>query len=289
MSADGAAIQPTLSLDDQRRLLEFLRALRGGKTKVVITSRSSEEWLEPATCFRFAIGGLQGEERWEYCDAVVRDLGLTVDRTNADWVKLMDLLDGHPLTMRVILSHLQTSSVAQLMASLETNLLQFAGQDAESAKLFATLRFVQDGLSIDLQRLLIPLALHDRFVDADYLKVMGKQVNEPVSEADVDRLTRTLSTAGLLSDRGQAMFEMHPALSRYLQSTLLLRNSGIENRSRLTRNRGTNTARPAAITSWGSSPRSRDSMKRLADGASRPSACFSDPMLTVRGSLSMVL
>ena len=218
---EGASNSPNLSTEDQQRLEKLLKALRGGKTRVVITSRSGEDWLDGATCFRLSIGGLAGEERWEFCDAIVRDFGLTVDHTNADWKKLIDSLDGHPLAMRVILSRLQSSSPSQLMKAMESNLLQFASQDAESAKLFATLRFVQDGLPADLQRLLVPLALHDRFVVADDLKAMGKQVSEPVPEADVDRLTAALSIAGLITDRGQGMFEMHPALSRYLDFTVL--------------------------------------------------------------------
>ncbi|MEI7462464.1 MAG: CHAT domain-containing protein, partial [Pirellula sp.] len=216
-----ASIQPNLSADDQARLAKFLQSLRGGKTKVLITSRSTEDWLNTATCFRFRIGGLTGEERWEYCSAIVRDLGLTVDREKTDWQTLMDSLDGHPLAMRVILSHLQNSTPSQLMAAMEKNLLQFAGLDAESAKLFATLQFVQDGLPVDLKQLLIPLALHERYVGADILKAMGKQLDNPVAEANVDRLLAVLSHAGLLTRVGQGMFEMHPALNRFLQLTVL--------------------------------------------------------------------
>jgi tetratricopeptide (TPR) repeat protein len=216
-----ASIQPNLSAEDQTRLATFLKRLRGGKTKVLITSRSPEDWLDAATCFRFRIGGLVGEERWEYCSAIVRDLGLTVDRETADWQTLINSLDGHPLAMRVILSKLQNATPSQLTAVLEKNLLQFAGQDPESAKLFATLRFVQDQLPADLQQLLIPLALHERYVDADYFKAMAKQLDNPVTETSVDRLLAVLSHAGLLTDIGQGMFEMHPALNGFLLLTVL--------------------------------------------------------------------
>jgi hypothetical protein len=57
----------------------------------------------------------------------------------------------HPLAMRVVLSRLSENSPAQLLKTLTENLQQFVGQDSESAKLFATLRFVSDGLPADLR------------------------------------------------------------------------------------------------------------------------------------------
>ena len=148
----GTSLEPTMSAEDRGRLLRFLHELRSGASKVLVTSRSEEAWLDPAACFRLGIGGLQGEERWEYCQVIVRDLGLTVDRTNSDWMKLMDFLDGHPLAMRVILQRLQGATPARLMEQIESNLAAFASEDPESAKLFATLGFVRDGLPPDLRR-----------------------------------------------------------------------------------------------------------------------------------------
>ena len=225
---EGTTLQPTLSADDRRLLLKLLQGLRGGASKVLITSRSREDWLDTATCYRLPVGGLHGEERWEYCDAIVRDQGLIVDRSRPDWIELMNLLDGHPLAMRVILPHLQLNSPLQLTTALKANLLKFASQDAESAKLFATLRFVEEGLPQPLLRLLIPLALHDRFVDADDVKQMGAQAAEPVDERDVDRLLHALNVAGLLQDRGNGIHEMHPALGRYLHLTVFAPASEID-------------------------------------------------------------
>ena len=43
------------------------------------------------------LGGLQGEERWEYCETILQDLSLKVNRNDPDLKELVDLLDGHPL------------------------------------------------------------------------------------------------------------------------------------------------------------------------------------------------
>ena len=92
----------------------------------------------------------------------------------------------------------------------------FAGEDEDSAKLFATLGFVRDGLSPALQRLLIPLALHERFVDARLLKVIAGQVGDSPGTAEVDQLLNALGMAGLLNQHNQAIHELHPGLAPLL-------------------------------------------------------------------------
>ena len=96
-----------LSEDDRGLLKELLAGLRGGKTKVLITSRSAEKWLSTGECFRLPLSGLQGEELWAYCNQVLRDLGLRVKRDDADFLELIKELDGHPLALRAVLLQLR--------------------------------------------------------------------------------------------------------------------------------------------------------------------------------------
>jgi len=65
----------------------------------------------------------------------------------------------------------------------------------------------------------VPLALHERFVDADYLEIMAKQVDPSWTREPIDRFLGALAVAGLLHDRGQGIFEMHPALAGFLRAT----------------------------------------------------------------------
>ena len=215
----GTAVAATLSGEDQALLKTFLAKLRGGQTKVIITSRSDEAWLEFTNRYEIPLGGLQGEERWDYCEVILRDLGLTIDRQDADLVTLMDLLGGHPLAMRVILPRLAKLKAAALIQALQSNLsaLGPSGDPAQD-KLFATLRFAEQSLPDDLRPLLVPLALHERFVVASYLEIMAKQVDPSWTRADRP-LPRRLAVAGLLNDQGQGVFEMHPALTGFLRAT----------------------------------------------------------------------
>ena len=48
-----------------------------------------------------------------------------------------------------------------------------------SSKLYATLRYVEDGLPDELKPLLYPLGLHEGYVDADYLAQMAGHAGQP--------------------------------------------------------------------------------------------------------------
>ena len=142
----GTEVHPLLPEPDRQQLRDFLYTLRGGKTKIIITSRSPETaWINRTHCYRLPLGGLQGEERWTYCDAIVRDLGLTINRTDPNLGALMNFLDGHPLAMRVMLTQLVEHSAAELGERLRHHLPHAATDDAQ-AKLFATLGFVEEAL-----------------------------------------------------------------------------------------------------------------------------------------------
>ena len=186
----------------------------------MITSRSAEAWLGSENRFKLELGSLAGEERWEFCLSVLQDLGKTVDRDDPEMIALMDTLAGHPLLMRAILPMLEERAPSAITEAVRGNLaaMEPAGDEVQK-KVMATLRFVEQTLPEDLRPLLVPLSLHERFADADHLENMAKQVEPPLTRAQIDAFFATLGTAGLVRDRGQAIYELHPALTGFLRST----------------------------------------------------------------------
>jgi hypothetical protein len=116
---EGSGVEASMPVEDQQLLATFLKELRGGMTKVLITSRREENWLGAPYRFKLSLGGLEHEERWEFCEVIVRDLGLKVDRENPELVKLLEALDGHPLMMRVILPKLEEQSAEAITEALK--------------------------------------------------------------------------------------------------------------------------------------------------------------------------
>ena len=215
----GTSVTANLTEPDRQLLASFLDKLRGGASKVLITSRSTEDWLGPRRRFLLPLGGLDREERWEYCEAILRDFGLTIDRNDAKLVELMDLLGGHPLAMRAILPSLEKMSATAALAALRTNLSGLRSEaDPALAAILATLQFVEQSLPEELRPLLVLLGMHESYVDADYMEAMARQVDNSWTRERIDALMAALTPAGLLRDVGQAIYEMHPLLTSYLRS-----------------------------------------------------------------------
>ncbi len=205
--------------EDRTELGRFLDVIRDTRGKVIITSCSREEWLGPSRRFELGLRGLDGEERWEYCDAILRELGLKVKRDDPELSKLINQLAGHPLAMRVVLPKLEHMPAAKVAEALRTNLAELGlNEQEEQSRLFATLRFVEQGLPEELRPLLGLVGLHEAYVDADYLEAMAKQVNPNWTRSQIDQLLAALSGAGLVREIGNATCEMHPLLTSYLRS-----------------------------------------------------------------------
>ncbi|MEH6876359.1 MAG: tetratricopeptide repeat protein, partial [Candidatus Competibacter sp.] len=213
----GTALAAGLPEADRQRLRDFLGKLRDGASKVILTSRGPETWLGSDRCFPLSLGGLQGEERWEYCATILRDLGLEADQKDAGLKNLMDLLDGHPLAMRALLPRLREVSAKALAERLRGRIPLESGDDSQT-RLFAALEFVEEALPVELQPLLLPLGLHERFVGADFLEAMAQRVDPRFSRADIERLLAMLVVSGLLRPLGQDIHEMHPALTGFLRA-----------------------------------------------------------------------
>jgi tetratricopeptide (TPR) repeat protein len=226
----GTSVSGLLPDEDAAVLRQFVFDLDGGRTRVLITSRSREDWLDPEpesgqppALWRLrSLGGLDGEERWEFADALLEAQRLTAHREDVNFGELMGALGGHPLSMRVMLPKLKDRPAAELLKALRANVEALRSPDADEAevRLFATLRLATDELPESWRPLLVGLALHEGFVDGDYLVEIATQVDGGCTRETVNGFLATLALGGLLRDHGQAVFEMHPALSGYLRTAL---------------------------------------------------------------------
>jgi tetratricopeptide (TPR) repeat protein len=215
---EAAGVEARLPVEDRGVLKELLKRLRGGRTKVLITSRSEEEWLGEVRR-KLPLGGLVGEERWAFVEAVLRELGVEADRQDAALVELVDLLEGHPLGMRILLPKLEERTAGELVSALKENVAALGPErEVVEGRLWATLRFVEEGVPERLRGLLYRLGLHERFVDADYLQVMAQVGELSRQRQEVDELLGMLERAGLVQDVGQGIHQLHPVLTGFLRS-----------------------------------------------------------------------
>ena len=205
----------SLSSEDRDFLAQLLKELRKGKTKVLLTSRSEESWLPVQSCYRLPLGGLVGEDLWEYCNAVVRDLGLTLDRSNETYATILDKLCGNPLAIRSILLRLQSCSVRQLLADLESS---FEGREGDESIRRLQAAYAVFGNSFTEQYLpvLQVIGLHEYYADADHVKAMLDAAGYPVESDTINACYNILENAGFCTRIEQNVYRLHPALRGYL-------------------------------------------------------------------------
>jgi tetratricopeptide (TPR) repeat protein len=208
----GTEVSALMPEDDRQRLKQLLAKLRGGKTKILITSRSAEKWLSVQECFRFPLGGLQGEELWRYCEAVVADHGLKINR-DEDFRELMRKLKGNPLAVRAILLRLKERSAAELSNELEENFKGLEG-DESTKRILAALAVFEKGLDKAFAPVLRLLGLHEHYADAGFV---GYMLNPDESDGTyVEKCFAALESAGLCRLVGEKSYMLHPALRGYL-------------------------------------------------------------------------
>ena len=217
-----AGIRPMLSTEDQCLMSQFLSELRGSSTKVLITSRSEEDWLSAADCLRLRLRGLRQEELWDYAAQILDRAGVKIGPDKPALAELLESLGGHPLAMQAVLPQLTTHNLSQLRVSLEQNFASLSNVvDVVERRLYATLKFIQQSLADELTSLLIPLALHERFVDTVYLEAMAAKLNQSVPREQIEHFTATLVRAGLLTGVGRSIYEIHPLLPSFLRHQVL--------------------------------------------------------------------
>ncbi|HIJ83596.1 MAG TPA: tetratricopeptide repeat protein, partial [Magnetococcales bacterium] len=212
---EGTAISPLLPPEDRQLLKKLIQNICRGKSKIIITSRSREEWLSIIHCFSISLDGLVGEERWHYCNEVVKLLGLRPDRDNAVFQTLMDKLEGHPLAMRAILLRLDEKNARQLLVELEMG-FKGKGGDESTEKIHQALGIFAAVLPENFAPVLQFIGLHQRFVDVDYLEPMAETVKLNLSRSQIDPCLFALERGGMLHHVGNGIHRMHPALSGYL-------------------------------------------------------------------------
>jgi tetratricopeptide (TPR) repeat protein len=211
---EGTALCPALTEADRTLLKSLLQQLRGGRSKILITSRSPESWLTSTEVFRLPLRGLRGEDVWAYCDAVVRDLGLKLDRDDADCLELLNELDGHPLALRAVLMQLAETSAREILRRFKQQFAAASG-DESTRRIFAALELLNQRLPNAFAPVLQLLGLHQRYVDigdvAHVLKMSSTDEMETVS-----RCFSVFERGGFIQHLRAGVYSMHPALHGFL-------------------------------------------------------------------------
>ncbi|MEO1148536.1 MAG: tetratricopeptide repeat protein, partial [Cyanobacteria bacterium J06638_22] len=219
VTGQALAIQNTLPEAEQTALREFLRRLQGGQTKVVLGSRSGEEWLADAFTQAgkanvYQLQGLDPESRTvlaeKILEAQVNDpQRIATLQTEEDFRRLMNLLAGYPLAMEVVLANLARQSPQEVLAALNAADVDLAeglnpGGEDRTNNILKCVEYSHSNLSPEAQQLLVCLAPFNSFIDRAGLESYGNRLKqlEPFKDYDFGRFDDAVQEAiqwGLLS------------------------------------------------------------------------------------------
>ena len=210
------AIQNTLNAEEQGKLRDFLQRLVGGKTKVVLGSRSREPWLESVLRGAvYELRGLDAESRTALAEQIlarqIQTNGVADERKidkmrqSEDFKKLMKLLAGYPLAMEVVLGNLRRQSAKEILAGLDAADVNLdSGSDEKTASILKCVEYSHSNLSADAQKLLVCLAPFSGFIDRTDLPRYAEQLQPlaPFQEYPFEQFDSAIQEAidwGLLS------------------------------------------------------------------------------------------
>ncbi|WP_189841437.1 CHAT domain-containing tetratricopeptide repeat protein [Streptomyces umbrinus] len=218
------ATQP-LTEPEREELCGFLdRIATKGKSAIIVTSRTPETWLGTEKR-RIEVGGLEPDEANEYAEQLLSSYPDTKPhRESKAFGELMQWLDGHPLSMRLILPRLDSTAPQDLLAGLQgtTPLADPDGGD-RTTSLSASIAYSFTHLSAPDQHALTVVSLFHGVVDADVLGLLSSVPEVPEwyqgrTTSEWRKVLERATEVGLLTSLGRGMYRIHPALPAYLTS-----------------------------------------------------------------------
>ncbi len=214
--------------EDRKRIARFLRALRHGTSRVLITTRKpSEPWLRIAAT-KIEVGGLAERDAGQMAAEVLGTVGKSPEdfRDDPEYAALIRLLTGHPKSLEVVLPSLEHQSPSQVIAALQqrTDALSESLEDASLGHAF-------ERMSERAQRHLPLLGLYAgrvhagtvaQFVSAgdDQQEVYEEIMGESLDRAGWVAVLQEAARNGLVTGLSEERYVLHPTIPALLRRRL---------------------------------------------------------------------
>lgn len=206
---------------DCAELKDFLAQAAAGRGMLLVTSRTPEAWLGGVR--QIHVGGLRHHEAIEYAGLLLDPFpAAAARRGDRAFGELLEWLDGHPLSMRLIMPRLETMDAATILAGLcGAAPLPEAGDGGRTMSLSASIAYSMNHLDAADQRLLVAVSVFQGAVNARILGAFSARDQVPRRFAGTDtaswaEVLERASRVGLLTTLATGMYAIHPALPAYL-------------------------------------------------------------------------
>ncbi len=218
-------IEPLSSIDDQKRLSDFLLSLAGGKSRVIITSRKVNEVSLEIDYKAIKVGGLNQGDSEEMAAVIIdRIPGFSLDKVmnKEAYIKLLKYLNGHARSLEMVIPQLQK----KIPTEVHESILARSGGDM-GKKMVATLSVAYDSLSDNTKKHLPIVGLFASFVSTGLLEAFSAQfegyetiVGKPLSAEEWEAILDEASNAGILEHYHGNIYQLHPTMPIFFRSVL---------------------------------------------------------------------
>ena len=212
-----------LESGELRDLDEFLRELtaEGGRTSVLLVSRrEAEPWLT-APHGDHTLSGLAGQDRIEFATRLMEEAGVDPARLGTEFLDLMELLEGHALSMEIAIPLIKEVPSSVLLAELRRDLEGHqpgAGEEGRPPYLTVVMenafqrmprrsRTHLPFLSLFRNRVMMDILTHITQENA-YRSVMGEQLGWGACRT----LLRSARNSGFLEPITPSVYQIHPSM-----------------------------------------------------------------------------
>ncbi len=216
----GTGLLESSELTDLDEFLGELTA-EGGKTSVLLVSRrDNEAWLT-APHGKYSLQGLNGQDMIEFATRLMEEADVDPARLGPEFLELLELLEGHPLSMEVAIPLIKDVPSSVLLTELRRELEAFqpgAGEEGRPPCLTVVMenafqrmprrnRTHLPFLSLFRGRVMMDVLTHIT-QENTYRSVMGEQLGWGACRS----LLRGARNSGFLEPITPSVYQIHPSM-----------------------------------------------------------------------------
>jgi tetratricopeptide (TPR) repeat protein len=228
VAGPGEGADP-VATDEQRQLLShFLHALSGGQSRIIITTcKTEEEWLG-IPYERVEVGGLSPDDARQLAAAVLTASGHDPSHFANDpsYEQLLDLMEGHPRSIEILLPHLRSRSPAEIVHEIRQRQTTLQENIEEAAAGFAFAQMSSQArvhlpfLGLFVSR--VSSGTVGSFVGSgdEQQQVYERLLGEALDADEWEAVLNEAGDYGLLQRPERQLYEMHSTLPFFLRSQL---------------------------------------------------------------------
>ena len=225
------ALQNTLPEKERDDVRSFLSELAGGKTYVLLGSRGGEQWLAPGTFDDsvYDLPGLDPDAASTLADLILHRTNATEYQDDLGLRRLLQLLNGYPLALEVVLNNLSRQTPEEVLDGLDAGEVDLDAADAQekTKSILKCIEYSHSNLSPEAQGLLNCLAPFTSVVNVALLgQYTEKLKDQPaLAELPFNRWQEVLQEAanwGLLTPHAEVsgFVELQPIFPYFLRARL---------------------------------------------------------------------